>query len=64
MTESNMLNSAMQAVAKVAKAATGLQQECGEIWRLWGKHLPANGGLLEVHLGACQQAVVDFKFAD
>lgn len=27
------------------------------------KRVLANGGLLEVHLGACQQAVVDFMFA-
>ncbi len=27
------------------------------------KRVLANGGLLDVHLGACQQAVVDFRFA-
>ncbi len=27
------------------------------------KRVLANGGLLEVHLGACQQAVVDFMYA-
>jgi hypothetical protein len=27
------------------------------------KQVPANGGLLKVHLGACQQAVMDFNFA-
>ena len=27
------------------------------------KRVLANGGLPEVHLGACQQAVVDFMFA-
>lgn len=27
------------------------------------KRVLANGGLLEVRLGACQQAVVDFMFA-
>jgi hypothetical protein len=27
------------------------------------KRVLVNGGLLEVHLGACQQAVVDFRFA-
>jgi len=27
------------------------------------KRVLANGGLLDVHLGACQQAVVDFMFA-
>lgn len=27
------------------------------------KRVLANGGLLEVHLGACQQAAVDFMFA-
>lgn len=27
------------------------------------KRVLANGGLLEVHLGAFQQAVVDFKYA-
>jgi hypothetical protein len=30
---------------------------------MWRKRVLANGGLLEVHLGACQQAVVDFMFA-
>lgn len=27
------------------------------------KRVLANGGLLDVHLGACQQAAVDFMFA-
>jgi hypothetical protein len=30
---------------------------------VWRERVLANGGLLEVHLGACQRAVVDFMFA-
>ena len=37
----------------VEKSATALQR----------KRVLANGGLREVHLGACQQAVVGFMFA-
>jgi hypothetical protein len=36
MTESNMLAADVQAFVQVANAATGLQQERGEIWQLWG----------------------------
>jgi hypothetical protein len=41
-------------------AATGFVEVDGA----WAAYLPStNGGLLEVHLGACQQAVIDFTFA-
>ena len=39
---------------------------CRHCWWPTGmqrKRVLANGGLPEVHLGACQQAVVDFMFA-